>query len=179
LYESVGLFVPRVHHCLIMKKITKTTKTPAPATKPAAPAPTFKPTTPTPAFKPTTPASAFKPTTPAPALKSTVAPKIKTPAATSPATPAVVTKPKGARVTIVVKADVGFGNSLFIRGSGAGLSWEKGTILENSSNDTWKIVLPAAEAPFAFKVVKNDDVWSIGEDYSAAPGDTVTVTPTF
>jgi hypothetical protein len=37
-----------------------------------------------------------------------------------------VAKPKAPAVTITAKIDVGFGNALFIRGSGAGLSWSKG-----------------------------------------------------
>jgi hypothetical protein len=53
---------------------------------------------------------------PAPARKSTAAPKIKKPA-TAAAAPAVVAKPKGSRVTIVAKVDVGFGNTLFVRGT--------------------------------------------------------------
>src|SRR5208283_3751628 len=107
-----------------MKKNTKTVKTPAPATKLTAQAP---------------------------ARKSTVAPKIKKPAAPLPVAPAVVAKPKGIRVTITAKVDVGFGNSLFIRGDGAGLSWSKGTLLDCVSSDTWSIVLPSVDKPLAFK----------------------------
>ena len=135
-----------------MKKHTKTEKTPAPATKLTAHAP---------------------------ARKSTVAPKIKKPAASSPAAPAVVAKPKGSRVTITAKVDVGFGNAVFIRGDGAGLSWSKGTLLDCASNDTWSVALQGVEKPVAFKLVLNDEVWSTGDDYHAAPGDTVTVTPVF
>jgi hypothetical protein len=40
-------------------------------------------------------------------------------------------------------------------------------------------VLPSVDKPLAFKLVLNDEVWSTGEDFSAAPGDTVTVTPSF
>jgi hypothetical protein len=61
-----------------MKKITKTTKAPAPATKTAAPAP---------------------------ALKPSAAPKIKKTAAPSEE-PSVVVKPKGAKVTITAKIDI-------------------------------------------------------------------------
>ena len=135
-----------------MKKTTKTAKTPAPATKTTAPAP---------------------------ARKTAAAPKIKAPAASKPSAPAVVTRPKGSRVTLVAKIDVGYGNTLFVRGDGAGLSWEKGTALDCTANDTWTLVLPAVEKPFAFKIVLNDTLWSTGEDFSAAPGDTVTVTPSF
>jgi hypothetical protein len=134
-----------------MKKTTKTAKTPAPATKPTAPAP---------------------------ALKSTVAPKIKKPAAPPTAAPAVA-KPKGSHITITAKVDVGFGNALYIRGDGEGLSWEKGLLLDCISGDAWTVVLQSVEKPVAFKLVLNDQIWSSGEDFHAAPGDTVTVTPVF
>jgi hypothetical protein len=135
-----------------MKKITKPAKTPAPATKPIAPAP---------------------------ALKSTVAPKIKQPAAVSPAAPAIVTKPKASRVTIIAAIDVGFGNSLFVRGDEPTLSWTKGLALGNISESKWEIVLTGVEKPVAFKLLINDGAWSTGENFLASPGDTVTVTPSF
>jgi hypothetical protein len=134
-----------------MKKTTKTKKAPAPATKLTAPAP---------------------------ARKTSAAPKIRAAAAT-PAAPAVVTKPRGLRVTLVAKADVGFGNSLFVRGDGAGLGWTKGIPLENSGTDTWSIILSGVEKPFSFKFVRNDAEWCTGEDFKAAPGETVTVIPLF
>jgi hypothetical protein len=131
-----------------MKKIIKTTKTPAPATKPSPPVT---------------------------APKTTVEPKVKKPAlAAAPA----VTKPSGARLTITAKVDVGFGNTLFIRGDGASLSWERGTPLVNEAIDKWSVVL-WVEKPLAFKFLLNDTAWCAGDDYQAAPGDTVTVTPIF
>jgi len=126
-----------------------------------------------------TPAPATKLTAHAPARKSTVAPKIKKPAAPLPVVPAAVAKPKGIRVEITAKVDVGFGNALYIRGDGAGLTWNQGTLLSCAANDTWRIVLPSVDKPLAFKLVLNDEVWSTGDDYNAAPGDTVTVTPAF
>lgn len=135
-----------------MKKTTKTEKTPAPATKLTAPAP---------------------------ARKSTVAPKIKKSHATPAASTVPVAKPKATGVTVTAKIDVGFGNTLFIRGSGAGLSWDKGTPLVCVAENAWSIVLAGAVSPFAFKFVLNDVQWSAGKDYLAGPGDTVTVTPAF
>jgi hypothetical protein len=134
-----------------MKKITKTIKAPAPATKSTAPAP---------------------------ARKTSSAPKIKKPAA-APDGPPVVVKPKGSKVTITAKIDIGFGNILFIRGDGAGLSWEKGKALGSTAGDTWTLSLPWVEKPFAFKLLVNDVTWSADPNYEAAPGDTVTVTPVF
>jgi hypothetical protein len=148
----VGLFVPRVTIRLIMKKTAKTSKTPAPATKLTAPAP---------------------------AHKSTVAPKIKKPAVPSPAAPAIVTKPKGSRVTIAARIDVGFGNSLYVRGDEPFLRWSKGLALGCISKDKWEIVLTGIDRPFQFKFLRNDEEWSSGENYTASPGDTLTLTPSF
>ncbi len=135
-----------------MKKITKTTKAPAPATK-------------------------F--TAPAPARKSSIAPKIRKPSAVPAAEPTVVVKPRATKVTVTATIDIGFGNTLFIRGSGAGLSWEKGKPLGYTPGNAWTLVLPAVDKPFAFKFLVNDETWSADPNYEAAPGDTVTVTPVF
>lgn len=150
-----------------MKKTTKTEKTPAPATKTPAPAPAAKFTSPAPATKTVAPAAA---------RKTTVAPKIRSAAA---AAPAVLSAPKASGVTITAKIDVGFGNSLFLRGSGAGLTWNRGVPLVCVANDAWSLVLPGATGPFAFKFLLNDSAWSTGKDFLAGPGDTVTVTPVF
>jgi hypothetical protein len=139
-----------------MKKTTKTAKTPAPATTPAAPA-----------------------AAPAPAKKSTVAPKIKVAATPATPAPAVVAKPKGGRVTIIATVDVGFGNSLFVRGDEPVLSWDKGIALGNVDGGKWEIVLTAITTPFQFKFLVNDSGWSSGDNYTASPGDTVTLTPSF
>ncbi|HZZ18587.1 MAG TPA: hypothetical protein VFE25_04420 [Opitutaceae bacterium] len=136
------------------KKTTKPAKTPAPATKKAAPAP-------------------------APAKKSTVAPKIKAAAAPSTPAPAVVAKPKGGRVTIIATLDVGFGNSLFVRGDEPILSWDKGIALGNVDGGKWEIVLTAITQPLQFKFLVNDSTWSAGENFTVSPGDIVTLTPSF
>ena len=136
-----------------MKKTTKTVeKTPAPAAKPAAPAP---------------------------ARKYTIAPKIKTPADFAAPAPAIVAKPKAGRVTLVAKVDVGFGNVLYVRGDEPFLHWGKGTALGNVSGDKWEIVLTGIDRPFDFKFLVNDSGWSMGENYTASPGDTVTLSPSF
>jgi hypothetical protein len=135
-----------------MKKITKTTKAPAPATKITAPAP---------------------------ARKSSIAPKIIKKPAAAPAAEPMVVKPKASKVTVTATIDIGFGNTLFIRGSGAGLTWEKGKALAYTAGNAWTLVLPAVDKPFAFKFLVNDEAWSADPNYEAAPGDTVTVTPVF
>jgi hypothetical protein len=115
---------------------------------------------------------------PAPARKSSAVPKIRKSAAPSEA-PSIVVKPKGAKVTITAKVDVGFGNALFIRGDGAGLSWGKGKPLGCTSVDTWTLALFGIEKPLSFKLLVNDETWSADPNFEVAPGDTVTVTPVF
>lgn len=156
--QSVGQSDPRAITIVIMKKSTKSAKTPAPATKPAEPAP--------------------QAAVPVAAKKSPVAPKIKPPSTPVPA-PAVVAKPKGARVTIIAEIDVGFGNFLAIRGDEPALHWAKGLPLGNISDGKWEIVLTGIERPFEFKFLVNDVSWSVGENFTASPGDTLTLSPGF
>jgi hypothetical protein len=127
----------------------------------------------------TTPAPATKPIAPAPALKSTVAPKIKKPDTPVPVAAAVVTKPKGARVTIIATVDVGFGNTLYVRGDEPALNWKKGVALGCIADSKWEIVLSAQDKAFEFKFLVNDTTWSTGANYLASPGDTLTLTPSF
>jgi len=81
-------------------------------------------------------------------------------------------------VTIEAKIDVGFGNTLYLRGEGKGLSWNEGIPLTCVDSSTWKWSGPADEA-LRFKLLLNDNVWSKGEDLVAAPGDQLRIAPTF
>ena len=89
----------------------------------------------------------------------------------------VATKPVS--TTITAKIDVGYGNTLFIRGEGAGLSWDKGTAMECVKDDLWRIVLAESARAYTFKFLINDVTWSAGPDFSAACGTSVTLTPEF
>jgi hypothetical protein len=98
------------------------------------------------------------------------------PPAPKPA-PAPVSAP--AATVISAQVDVGFGNALYIRGEGPGLSWNKGLLLENISSDAWSITLPGSKAPVVFKLLINDTTWSTGKDFVAEPGSKATVVPAF
>jgi len=140
---------------------------------------------------PKTPAPA--PVKPAPAstqLAAAKSPRAKTPqATTAPATALavkglapVVIAPKPDTVvatTIIAQIDIGFGNILYVRGSGGGLSWDQGMAMENATADQWKITLGKTTKPVTFKFLVNDLTWSAGEDYVIEPGSTVTLVPTF
>ena len=183
----------------MIKKTTKSEKSPTPATKPIAPAPAPKTAAPAPVAAP----AAAKPVVAPPKVKKKVeakpapaaAPAAVPAAKPAPApTPAPVAKvaaaapapaPKAAapaplpKTEIVATVDVGFGNAVFIRGDGPGLSWDKGTPLNWTAGDRWSIVIAGASKPFAFKFTLNDSVWSTGADYSALPGGSVELTPAF
>ena len=142
------------------KKSKSKSNSPAPANKSrkaaaAAPAATVQATTPTPVAM----------LAPAPAPASL------------PAVKAVAPKP--VQTTITARFDVGFGNALFIRGEGPGLSWDKGLPMECVSSDLWRVTLADSTRAFAFKFLINDTVWSAGPDFTAACGTSVTLTPEF
>src|SRR5262245_12648336 len=145
------------------KTTAKKSASPAPASKAAASKPvavkkvaaTVQVTTPTPV--------AMLAPTPAPAPVTVVKP--------------IVTKPVS--TTITAKIDVGYGNTLFIRGEGPGLSWDKGTAMDCVKDDLWRIVLAESARAYTFKFLINDVTWSAGPDFSAACGTSVTLTPEF
>lgn len=120
---------------------------------------------------------------PSPAKKSvSKAPKAKAPAKKSApvAAPAVKAAPAVSSSTkILAKIDVGFGNTLYIRGEGPGLSWEKGVPLDCVADDQWAITLSETARPIVFKFLINDLTWSTGDDYLALSGSTTELTPTF
>lgn len=151
------------------KTSSKSSKSPAPATKSAvskaAPAPRAK-------------AKA--------AVKSTVKPTLKP--APVVAAPAPVTRPNPApkpqvsqpvQTVITARLNVGFGNALYIRGEGAGLSWDAGVPMECVEANLWRITLPESARGYAFKFLVNDLTWSTGADYAAASGASVAFTPEF
>jgi hypothetical protein len=80
--------------------------------------------------------------------------------------------------TIEAKIDVGFGNQLYARGEGAGLSWERGTPLKCVDPQTWQLTVEAKD-PLKFKLLLNDAVWMAGEDIVAPPGQRIEIRPAF
>lgn len=81
---------------------------------------------------------------------------------------------------LLVTAYIGIGNRLFIRGSGPGLSWEKGAPLQFVSIGKWRWETNDASAPVQFKLYKNDDVLcaALGEQ-RIEPGHQQEVTAAF
>lgn len=117
----------------------------------------------------------------APAAKK--APAKKAPAAAKPAAPKAPAKKAPAKkleaTNIIARVDVGFGNSLYVRGSGAGLSWTKGVALDNVSPYEWSYKSTKAKGEVSFKFLINDEIWAEGENLTVAAGSTSISSPTF
>jgi hypothetical protein len=102
----------------------------------------------------------------APAKKAAVAKKVSQPAKTP------VTK-------IVARVDVGYGNELYVRGEGAGLSWDKGKLMECIGSNEWVLTTDAAKTGVVFKFLINDSHWADGEDVTVSAGGTSISAPSF
>ncbi len=107
----------------------------------------------------------------APAKKA-AAPKAKAPAKKAPAK-------KVEKTSIIARVDVGFGNSLYVRGEGAGLSWDKGVQLDNVSPYEWTFSSTKAKGDVTFKFLINDEIWADGENITVAKGGTSISSPVF
>ena len=164
-----------------MKKSTAKTKvSPAPATKPA-PAPAAKAPAKAPAKRKSPPAKPAPAAAPVPAAKPAPVPApapARPPAAVVPApVPAAARRP--VVTTITARINIGFGNTLHLRGEGPGLSWDRGVPMECIAADLWRFNLGESARGFTFKVLVNDLTWNSGPDYTVASGGVVNLTPVF
>jgi len=80
---------------------------------------------------------------------------------------------------IFAKIDVGFGNHLFIRGEGPGMSWDHGIAMDCVGAGLWTTTIKNAATPVVFKLLVNDLSWSTGPDFVAEPGQSLTIDPSF
>jgi hypothetical protein len=172
---------------------------PAPARAAQPPPPAPAPATAAP-FSPVPPAA---PMAPSPPAGSEQAPTTATPAASTPASTVSATdasasalrrpadRPAGGPAVdaalssdgatrLLVTAYIGIGNKLFVRGSGPGLSWEKGAPLTFVSIGKWRWDTPDATATVQVKVYKNDQVECVALGLlELEPGHQHEVTATF
>ncbi len=83
------------------------------------------------------------------------------------------------KTRITVKYDVGFPNTLYLRGEGPSLSWHHGVKLRNVKPDEW---VWETDQPFPageFKVLINDTTYEKGVNHKLIPGANVVYTPSF
>lgn len=84
----------------------------------------------------------------------------------------------GKPTLLIVRHNAGWGNTLFLRGEGAGLSWKNGVALGCIGNNEW-VWSATLNEPVLFKILRNNVDWSSGDNLVLAPGETLTVTPAF
>ena len=96
----------------------------------------------------------------------------------SPAKKAVRTKKSDSAV--VASVFIGIGNKPFVRGSGAGLNWDKGIAMEFVEIGKWQWIPPAElKEPVELQLFRNDeDVDSTGK-YTLEPGQQLDLSPVF
>ncbi|MEK7486344.1 MAG: alpha/beta hydrolase-fold protein [Planctomycetota bacterium] len=80
---------------------------------------------------------------------------------------------------VVVHYEVGDGNFLAIRGSSFPLSWEEGQSCVIQESSTWIWTSTTLQDSTEFKILWNDQVWSIGANYKLDPGARCDVYPFF
>lgn len=108
--------------------------------------------------------------------KKTTAPTTKRSPTTGPKT---ATKSKNPTTRITIKYDVGFSNTLFVRGTGPNLSWDKGTKLKNTQNDEWVWETKSKFTTCEFKVLINDHEFEGGGNHPISCGASLQYTPVF
>jgi hypothetical protein len=113
--------------------------------------------------------------------KTTKAPTAPGRAAAKPVQKAPAKKAaiKTTSTTITAKIDVGFGNAIYVRGDGPGLSWDKGLVMDCAADDEWTITISDAVKPVVFKLLMNDLTWCAGNDYLVEPGAKIAIKPAF
>jgi hypothetical protein len=112
-----------------------------------------------------------------PAAAKTKAPA--KPAAKATPVKASATKPVAKKTTIVAQVDVGWGNSLHLRGQGGGLSWDVGVLMTCKKDSEWVWSAPASAGTITFKFVRNDLHWALGPNQTVRAGATSVSTPDF
>ena len=111
------------------------------------------------------------------AVKKTAAKKTTTKKVAT--TRKVSTVKKSLKTSIVAYVDVGFGNTLYIRGEGAGLLWETGLPLKNVSASEWIFDTNKATGLLTFKFLINDQIWAEGDNIVAEAGSKSVSSPRF
>ncbi len=123
--------------------------------------------------------ASVKPAAAKSAAAAPAAPAAKAPAKKGAASRKKAAAPEAPATFISARVDIGFGNHLYVRGEGPGLSWDHGVAMDCIAADGWAHTLKGATAPVVFKVLLNDEKWCSGNDYTVEPGQSVTVTPSF
>lgn len=86
---------------------------------------------------------------------------------------------KAPETSLIAQVDVGFGNTLFIRGEGGGLSWDVGIPMENISPYEWAFASNGKDGDLVCKLLINDENWAEGDNVTVPAGTRQMCSPTF
>ncbi|SKA88000.1 Glycosidase [Caloramator quimbayensis] len=95
--------------------------------------------------------------------------------------PSSYTPPEKTVTKIRVHYDVGYGNTMYIRGNSYPLWWDQGRKMRNVASDIWEFEIeriPVAQT-FEFKPLINDSQWSTGSNFVGTGGQTIDIYPQF
>lgn len=94
--------------------------------------------------------------------------------------PAPKTKRAGkSQTTVVAQVLIGIGNKPYVRGTGGGLSPDKGVPMEFLEIGKWQWIAPQDAEQVSVHIYKNDDVPDEGGPVTLKPGQRISVTPRF
>jgi hypothetical protein len=90
------------------------------------------------------------------------------------------TKVKKNDAVLTASVFIGIGNKPYLRGSGGGLSWEKGAAMEFQEIGKWQWVAPVdLDATLEVQIFRNDEDADTSGRYTLEPGQKLEVTPVF
>ena len=81
---------------------------------------------------------------------------------------------------VVASVFIGIGNKPFVRGSGAGLNWDKGIAMEFVEIGKWQWIAPAdLDEPVELQLFRNDEDADSTGKYTLEPGQQLDLSPVF
>ena len=80
---------------------------------------------------------------------------------------------------IVAKVDVGWGNTVHLRGEGGGLRWDIGVPMVPIADNQWVFVCFEDDLPREIKFLRNDTDWALGENHVVVIEDNPEFVPQF
>jgi len=82
--------------------------------------------------------------------------------------------------TLIARVLIGIGNKPFVRGTGPGLSLDKGVPMEFVEIGQWRWAAPSTnKEPITLRILKNDEVPAEGEAIVLHPGQSLEISPVF
>jgi predicted alpha/beta superfamily hydrolase len=81
--------------------------------------------------------------------------------------------------TVLVHYDVGYGNTLHLRGDDAGLNWSTGMPCTWGAGNVWSCVLEGGDGAIALKPLHNDSTWARGWNWRVIAGQSLDIYPYF